>query len=278
MKRSCLSTTILLLIIVAMMPAIAAGADSYWSNQITGPDYSVPESAFNPRVSPYQYDIPGALLPYDFSDTLPTTPSSGQAYTPYLYPQAVSLLPIYPDMVPMPVVPGNLGNTIPSAALLFPYQTGSLVPVSIQVPSQIPLVFPVAVIPDTADEDSDEGSMAPAPHPAPGEEVFISDLDVHEEYVRITNNGLSPMSMTGWKIVAGSTQRSITFIDWPQGNGQTFSFTLYPLTTLTVYYGKSGPVTATEAYWPSATNVWNDAGDTAFLYAPDGRLVSSLSR
>ena len=76
----------------------------------------------------------------------------------------------------------------------------------------------------------------------------------------------------------GGTQRSITFIDWPQGNGQTFTFILYPLTTLTVYYGKSGPVTATEAYWPSATNVWNDAGDTAFLYDPDGHLVSSLTR
>jgi hypothetical protein len=273
MKRSCLSTTILLLITIAAMPAIAAGASFNWSNQITGPDYVVPEGAFNPPISPYRYDTPGALLPYDFPDT-----SSGQAYTPSLYPQAVSVLPISPYMAPIPVLPANFGIIIPSATLLFPYQTSRLVPAYVQDPPLIPLVFPAAVIPDTAYDSSGEDSVTPTPTPAPGEEVFISDLNVHEEYVKITNNGLSPVSMTGWKIVAGSTRRSITFIDWPQGNGQTFAFTLYPLTTLTVYYGKSGPVTATEAYWPSANDVWNDAGDTAFLYDPDGRLVSSLTR
>jgi hypothetical protein len=304
MKQTCHPIPLIIpLIILAMVPAIAAGAGSYWTNQITGPDYSVPESAFNPpdsgewgawyggfasgnqdievMPSPYRYGTPGGLLPYDFSDTAPTrntTPSSGQADPASLYPRAISPLPISPDTIPLPVVPGNFGNDIPSAALLFPYGAGSPVPASIQEPSSVPLVFPPAIIPDTADEHTGEAPVIPTPTPEQGEVVFISDLNVRDEYVKITNNGLTPVTMTGWKIVAGSTRRSITFIDWPQGNSQTFTFTLYPLTTLTVYYGKSGPVTATEAYWPSAKDVWNDAGDTAYLYDPDGRMVSSLSR
>ncbi len=296
MKRTSL-TAVLLLIAIAMLPAIAAGASSYWSNQIIGPDYTVPANAFNPPdatewnkfyggyasqiASPYE--TPGGLLPYDFTDTAPinATPATPGS----LYPRAVTVLPIIPgtgpgvfpvysDTVPSPVVPGNFAVVSPS--ILFPSGNGSPVPVSFPNPAIIPFVYPVPVLPDTP--DSGGASVTPTPTPAPEEAVFISDLNLQEDYVKITNSGLTQVDLTGWKIVEGNTRQTITFIAFPQGNGQTFTFTLYPLTTLTVYYGKTGPVTATEAYWPSAKNVWNDQGDTAYLYNPQGHLVSSLTR
>lgn len=301
-------TPVILLIGIAMMPAIAAGASSYWSNQIFGPDYTVPVNTFNPPdasewnkmyggyasqiVSPYV--TPAGFLPYDFSGTAPinATPVSPSS----LYPRAVTVLPIspdtapsvfpiytgtvpgafpiYSDTVPMPVVPGNYAVISPS--ILFPSGSGSQVPVSFRDPTIMPFVYPIAVLPDTPDTGGP--SVTPTPTPAPEQDVYISDLNLQEEYVKIKNNGLTPVDLTGWKIVEGNTRQTITFIAWPQGNGQTFTFTLYPLTTLTVYYGKNGPVTATEAYWPSAKNVWNDQGDTAYLYDPQGHLVSSLTR
>jgi hypothetical protein len=309
MKRTGnLLTPVILLIAIAMMPAIAAGASSYWSNQIIGPDYTVPASAFNPPdatewnkfyggyasqiASPYE--TPGGFLPYDFTDTAPINTTPAAPGSPY--PRAVTVLPVIPDTVPglfpiysgtvpgvfpvysdtvpMPVVPGNFAVVSPS--LVFPSGSGSPVPVSFPNPAIIPFVYPVPVLPDTP--DSGGASVTPAPTPAPEQAVFISDLNLQEDYVRITNSGLTPVDLTGWKIVEGNTRQTITFIAFPQGNGQTFTFTLYPLTTLTVYYGKSGPVTATEAYWPSAKNVWNDQGDTAYLYDPQGNLVSSLTR
>jgi hypothetical protein len=302
---------LILMLIVAMVPAVAAGvmiqpgetgktvSNGYWSNQITGPDYSVPESAFNPpdrgdwdawyggyatggqdtaiMPSPYRYGTPGGLLPYNPDETLPAVANNSEPFTggsPVSpYPRAISPMPISPFAPMNQAAPDLFVPYVPSADTLLSPWTGTA-PVAINpFPSLIPIIYPAADLPDLPDT----GSRSTEPANASGQ-IFISDLNVRDEYVRITNNGLTPVTMTGWKIVAGSSQRSITFIDWPQGNGRTFFFTLYPLTTITVYYGKSGTVTATELYWPSARDAWNDAGDTAFLYDSDGHLISSLTR
>jgi hypothetical protein len=303
------------LLIMAIVPSIATGgiiqptepgktvSGGYWSNQITGPDYAVPESAFNPpdrgdwdawyggfasggqdtRVmpSPYRYGTPGELLPYDPDETLPvanTTEPSIQVSPVSPYPRAISPMPVNSPAIANLAAPDLFVPYVPSADSQISPWTGSSAVNPAHSLSMTPIIFPAADLidlPDTA--NADDGTAMQA-SPDPGQEIFISDLNVRDEYIRITNNGLTPVTMTGWKIVAGSSQRSISFIDWPQGNGRTFSFTLYPLTTVTVYYGKSGTVTATELYWPSARDAWSDTGDTAFLYDSDGHLVSSLSR
>lgn len=303
------------LLIMAIVPSIAAGgiiqpgepgkmvSGGSWSNQITGPDYFVPESAFNPpdrsdwdawyggfasgskdtgvMPSPYRYGTPGGLLPYNTDETLPAVNNTDpfiQVSPVPLYPRAISPMPVSPFPSAKMTVPDLFVGYIPSSDSLLSPWAGSFAVTPVQSPSIIPIIFPAADLPDLPDTGKTEDSSLTEPAPATGQEIFISDLNVLDEYVKITNNGLTPVTMTGWKIVAGSSQRSITFIDWPQGNGRTFSFTLYPLTTVTVYYGKSGTVTATELYWPSAQDAWNNTGDTAYLYDSDGRLVSSLSR
>lgn len=292
------------LLIMAIVPSIVAGgiiqpsepgktvSGGYWSNQITGPDYAVPESAFNPpdrgdwdawyggfasggqdtgvMPSPYRYGSPGGLLPFDEDESL--TPNTGTYATEVLpvspYPRVITPVPV------SPFAPGTMAIPVP----VVPYLPAADIPPSSFSGQPALIIFPTAdlsVLPDTGNgTGTSSGDAGTEDEPV----IAISDLDVHEEYVKITNHGLTPVSLTGWKVMSGSTRESITFIDWPLGNGQTFTFTLYPLTTVTIHYGKSGTVTATDLYWPSARDAWNDAGDTAFLYDSDGHLVSSLSR
>jgi hypothetical protein len=119
------------------------------------------------------------------------------------------------------------------------------------------------------------------PHPTPvppdpsAAPVYISGLDVTGEYVKLTNQDSQGIPMTGWKI-SSSKGKNIRFIDWTNPDGSIFSFTLRPYSTVTIYSGRSGTITPTRLYWPY--EMWDDAGDTAYLYDPEGNLVSSLTR
>ncbi|WP_321420897.1 lamin tail domain-containing protein [uncultured Methanomethylovorans sp.] len=46
--------------------------------------------------------------------------------------------------------------------------------------------------------------------------------------------------------------------------------------TVTIYTGK-GTKTATKLYWGSSWYVWNNDGDTAYLYNSQSKLVSKKS-
>ena len=105
--------------------------------------------------------------------------------------------------------------------------------------------------------------------------VYVSDLNCIDEYVKITNSGSSRVIMTGWKI-SNRQGKSITFIDYPLGGGSYYTFTLLPKSTVTVHSGMEGNPSSLHLYWPE--EMWNDAGDTAYLYNPEGVLVSTLSR
>jgi hypothetical protein len=106
-------------------------------------------------------------------------------------------------------------------------------------------------------------------------QVYLSDLSLTGEYVKIINGGSTPVPMTGWKL-SNSAGQSIEFIDFPTGDGTFYTFTLMPHSTVTVYSAKEGTPTSLSLYWPE--ELWNDAGDTAYLYNPQGDLVSSITR
>ncbi len=118
----------------------------------------------------------------------------------------------------------------------------------------------------------------PTPTTQPGttqSPVYLSALDVTAEYLKITNSGNEKIIMTGWKI-SNREGRSFSFIDYPLGNGAIFTYTLMPHSTVTVHTGIEGNPSSLHLYWPE--EMWNDAGDTAYLYNPGGVLVSTLSR
>jgi hypothetical protein len=109
-----------------------------------------------------------------------------------------------------------------------------------------------------------------------GNGIMITELNLQGKYVRIVNTGATPVVMTGWKIT-NNQGNSLNFIDFPRGDGSTFTYVLNPYSTLTVYFGKEGIVTANEHYYPYGTDFWNPQGDTASLYNPQGELIGRTS-
>ncbi|AKB78916.1 Competence-like protein [Methanosarcina horonobensis HB-1 = JCM 15518] len=98
-------------------------------------------------------------------------------------------------------------------------------------------------------------------------EVYVSDLNLQEEWVEITNEGSSSVSLVGWKIEDEGSKHTYVFP----------SCTLDSQATVTLYTGE-GTNTATELYWGSGSPIWNNDGDTAYLYDESGNLVASLER
>ena len=110
----------------------------------------------------------------------------------------------------------------------------------------------------------------------PGTGISLSGFSLQGRYVTIANTGTTPVVMTGWKIT-DRQGNALTFIDYPLGNGSTFTYVLYPGTTLTVYFGKDGVMSDSALYYPGGGSFWNAQGDTASLYNPQGQRVGSLT-
>lgn len=87
--------------------------------------------------------------------------------------------------------------------------------------------------------------------------------NLNGEWVEIGNSGNSTISLEGYTLVDEA--------------GHTYHFlniSLAPRENLTLYTG-SGEDTSTELYWGSGTAIWNNGGDTAFLYNGTNELVDS---
>ena len=97
--------------------------------------------------------------------------------------------------------------------------------------------------------------------------VHVSDLSLKDEWVKITNKGSSPVSLGGWKIEDEGSKHTYTFP----------SYTLDAGSSVTVYTIK-GTDSANELYWQLGSPIWNNDGDTAYLYDNSGKLVSTLEK
>lgn len=102
--------------------------------------------------------------------------------------------------------------------------------------------------------------------------VYISGLyvgaphqTVNQEYVKVTNKGTADVKMKGWKITDKGKKHTYYFPS---------TFVLKAKKTVTIYTGK-GKNTANKLYWGRSAYVWNNEGDTAYLYNAQGKLVSS---
>ncbi|WP_410507716.1 lamin tail domain-containing protein [Methanosarcina hadiensis] len=92
--------------------------------------------------------------------------------------------------------------------------------------------------------------------------VYVTDLNLQEEWIQISNIGYFPVSLEGWKIE-------------DEGNKHTYTFPSYTLNaglTVTVFTGK-GTDSATELYWQLDDPILNYDG-TVYLYDDTGKLVS----
>lgn len=96
--------------------------------------------------------------------------------------------------------------------------------------------------------------------------VSISDLNLKEEWIAVTNSGKNSVDLSGW------------WIKDKAGNMYTLpSFSLSAGTTVTIYTSE-GEDSNTELYWNNPSSVWNNDGDTAYLYNLNGEIIDSYER
>ena len=91
------------------------------------------------------------------------------------------------------------------------------------------------------------------------------NYNLNDEYVVIKNVGDYSVNLEGWIL---KDEAGHTFV-FP-------SITLDPGETVTIYSG-SGVNADNELYWGSSRAIWNNDGDTAFLYDANGNLIDIYS-
>ena len=106
----------------------------------------------------------------------------------------------------------------------------------------------------------------PAPYSLSIPEISLSGDTLNDEYVEVTNDGSSILDMSGCTL------------EDEGGNSYTFpaSFSLEAGATVRVHTG-DGTDTATDFYWGRNSSVWNDDGDTAYVYDDNDRLAVQKS-
>lgn len=85
-----------------------------------------------------------------------------------------------------------------------------------------------------------------------------SNTSLNAEYFTLKNVGSDARTLTGWT-VEDNTGYTYTF----------GTFTLKGGASVTVHTGK-GTNTSTHRYWGRGSYVWNNTGDTAYLYTSGG--------
>jgi hypothetical protein len=96
-------------------------------------------------------------------------------------------------------------------------------------------------------------------------EVEVTGLDPDDEWVDLTNRGDASVDMAGWAVEDAAGNH----YDFPD------DFTLAAGDTVRLHSG-SGTDTSTDLYWGS-DYIWNNGGDTCYLYQADGTLHDSKS-
>lgn len=119
----------------------------------------------------------------------------------------------------------------------------------------------------TSTSTPDDAAIIPVQTSTSYGDVYISNLDLKNEFVIIKNSGSSTVDLTGWEIK-------------DEDNKHTYVFPYFQLeagATVTLYTSK-GFDSETELYWGSDNPFWNNEGDIASLYDSNANLVDSLRR
>lgn len=121
----------------------------------------------------------------------------------------------------------------------------------------------IIIISSTASASTHNSKLPVASFSAPT--VYITDLNLKDEWVNITNKETKALCIKGWKITDGCGRDIFIFPP----------YTLKSKSTVTLYTGK-GTKTANSLFWGMKRDVWDDKGDTAHLYNTQGQLVSTF--
>lgn len=96
--------------------------------------------------------------------------------------------------------------------------------------------------------------------------VVITGVSPEDEWVAIQNTGTGvvPQDMAGWVLTDDTGKNRYTFPEYSLGPGE-----------MVTVYTETGEQESGSLYWGRVQDVWNNDGDIAYLYEPDGCLVSS---
>lgn len=108
-----------------------------------------------------------------------------------------------------------------------------------------------------ADDDA-----APAPP-----DVNVVMVDATNEFIVVRNDSDREVSLAGWYVEDEARHRFDAF---------PVDFVLAPRATVTIHSGEGTP-SDVDLYWGRKSEVWNNDGDTAFLYDHDDQLVDQAS-
>ncbi|WP_246939416.1 lamin tail domain-containing protein [Bacillus pinisoli] len=100
--------------------------------------------------------------------------------------------------------------------------------------------------------------------------LAITELDLKKEKVTIKNNRDQDVLMMGWKIISEAGNQIFQFPpDFVLKAGESVSV-----------YSTSKPKESEKdkLWWLDKTKIWNDIGDRAFLYSPNGGLADYESK
>ena len=123
-------------------------------------------------------------------------------------------------------------------------------------PTLTPTITPTVTVTPTPTK-----TLTPTPTKTPDTGLQITDInngssndDLQDEYIKIKNYGSSSVNMKGWFI---KTETGLRY-DFPD------TYKLSGNATVTVW-SKTGTDSGNTLYWNSATPVWNNGGDCAYL-------------
>ncbi|MFP4655856.1 MAG: lamin tail domain-containing protein [Methanohalobium sp.] len=95
------------------------------------------------------------------------------------------------------------------------------------------------------------------------DDLYISDLSLEDEWVKITNSGNTTVDLNSW-VIEDEANHAYEFTDFSLGPDNTV-----------ILYTDEGTDNEDELYWGSGRPIWNNDGDTAYLYDSTGELVDS---
>ncbi|MFW5799792.1 MAG: lamin tail domain-containing protein, partial [Spirochaetota bacterium] len=100
-------------------------------------------------------------------------------------------------------------------------------------------------------------------------DIAIIELNVEEEYILIKNEGSEAINLDGWILKDESEEYEYIFDDYILNGSHTLQ-----LQSGTSMFRKEKLNTVDDYIIWSEDNVWDNDKDTAYLYNPDGRLVT----
>jgi len=124
------------------------------------------------------------------------------------------------------------------------------------------LIVPFLIIAVAAGASSSSVHISDCKFNSPGDDK----INLNGEWVEITNNGTSPISMPCWTLSDKNNKHLYRFP----------IFTLNAGASVKVHTG-SGTDTATDLYFGQSLPVWNNDGDTATLADSNGSIIDRTS-